>query len=79
MTRARDALDLLVPQRFYVTQQRAYGDRHLYATLTRFVPPHVATAFEAVTDVSCAPPLLLAAEPGPPVLQLGALLGRGWR
>lgn len=79
MTRARDALDLLVPQRFYVTQQRAWGDRHLYATLTRFIPPHVAAAFEAVTDVSCAPPPLLAAEPAPPVLQLGALLGRGWR
>ncbi len=48
MTRARDRLDLLVPQRFYVHQQARYGDRHVYATLSRFVPPGVATKFEVV-------------------------------
>ena len=37
MTRARDHLHLLVPQRFYVTQQAARGDRHLYAGRTRFI------------------------------------------
>jgi len=37
MTRARDALHLIVPQRFYVTQQRKQGDRHLYAQRTRFI------------------------------------------
>jgi len=26
-----------VPQRFYVTQQRKQGDRHLYAQRTRFI------------------------------------------
>jgi DNA helicase-2/ATP-dependent DNA helicase PcrA len=31
MTRARDRLDLWVPQRFHVTQQRVLGGRHLYA------------------------------------------------
>ena len=30
MTRARHHLHLLVPQRFYVTQQAALGDRHVY-------------------------------------------------
>ncbi|HRI19164.1 MAG TPA: ATP-dependent helicase, partial [Burkholderiaceae bacterium] len=39
MTRARDHLHLLVPQRFHVHQQAAYGDRHVYATLSRFIPP----------------------------------------
>jgi len=48
MTRAKDRLHLLVPQRFHVTQQRAQGDRHLYASLSRFVPPAVATLFEPV-------------------------------
>jgi DNA helicase II / ATP-dependent DNA helicase PcrA len=78
MTRARDALNLLVPQRFYVTQQQRWGDRHLYATLTRFIPPHVAGAFEALTPA--AAPDAVAAGAGPPsALQLGALLGAAWR
>ena len=38
MTRARDTLTLWVPQRFYVTQQRALGGQHLYALRTRFIP-----------------------------------------
>ena len=29
MTRAKDALDLIVPQRFHVTQQMGLGDRHV--------------------------------------------------
>lgn len=37
MTRAKDELHLLVPHRFYVTQQSRNGDRHLYAQLTHFI------------------------------------------
>lgn len=37
MTRARDALHLVMPQRFYVTQQTRRGDRHLYAQRSRFI------------------------------------------
>jgi len=49
MTRAKQHLHLLVPQRFYVTQQTPYGDRHLYGSLTRFIPPEVAARhFETV-------------------------------
>ena len=48
MTRARDQLQLLVPQRFYVTQQSARGDRHLWGGLSRFIPPQVAACFERV-------------------------------
>jgi DNA helicase-2/ATP-dependent DNA helicase PcrA len=48
MTRARHRLHLLVPQRFYVTQQGEFGDRHLYGALTRFVPQQLAPLFEAV-------------------------------
>ena len=49
MTRARDHLHLMVPQRFYVSQQSAFGDRHVYGALTRFIPPEVAEAwFESV-------------------------------
>jgi DNA helicase-2/ATP-dependent DNA helicase PcrA len=47
MTRAKDHLQLLVPQRFYVHQQAAGGDRHVYAARTRFIPPKLAGLFEA--------------------------------
>ena len=46
MTRAKQHLHLIVPQRFYVTQQRSFGDRHLYGSLSRFIPPEVALCFE---------------------------------
>ena len=42
MTRAREHLHLLVPLRFHVHQQAAFGDRHVYAALSRFIPPDVA-------------------------------------
>ncbi len=46
MTRAKRHLHLLVPQRFYVTQQAEHGDRHLYGSLTRFIPSELAACFE---------------------------------
>ena len=42
MTRAKDALHLMVPVRFYTHGQAARGDKHVYATRTRFLPRHVA-------------------------------------
>jgi DNA helicase-2/ATP-dependent DNA helicase PcrA len=48
MTRARDHLHLLVPQRFYVHQQSQFGDRHVYGALTRFIPEPLARQFEFV-------------------------------
>jgi len=55
MTRAKRHLALVVPQRFYVTQQRQYGDRHLYGSLSRFVPPGLRVLFEAVSPNADAP------------------------
>lgn len=46
MTRAKDHLQIVVPQRFYVTQQRGYGDRHVYAGRTRFIPAGMCGLFE---------------------------------
>jgi DNA helicase-2/ATP-dependent DNA helicase PcrA len=48
MTRARQHLHLLVPQRFYLSQQGAAGDRHVYASVSRFIPPAVAQLFEPI-------------------------------
>ena len=46
MTRAKDQLMLLLPQRFYVHQQARRGDKHLYASRTRFIPAGIAGHFE---------------------------------
>ena len=47
MTRAKDQLHLLVPQRFYTYNQRGGGDRHVYAQRTRFIPPAILTCFDS--------------------------------
>ncbi len=45
MTRAKDTLHLVVPQRFYVTGQARGGDRHVYAQRTRFIPEAMLDKF----------------------------------
>jgi len=57
MTRAKDHLHLIVPQRFFAHQQRRNGDRHMYAVRTRFIPDTIIEHFE-----QCA--WLLAASEG---------------
>ncbi len=49
MTRAKDELNLMVPQRFYVHQQSAMGDRHVYALRSRFIPEAILPQFEERT------------------------------
>ncbi|RVT96737.1 ATP-dependent helicase [Rhodovarius crocodyli] len=46
MTRAKEALTLMVPQRFFVHRQAQYGDRHVYAARTRFIPDALLEHFE---------------------------------
>jgi len=46
MTRAKDSLHLITPQRFFVTGQAARGDRHMYASRTRFIPARILSHFE---------------------------------
>ena len=45
MTRARDDLTLIAPQRFYVHGQPKNGDRNVFAARTRFIPPPLLEAF----------------------------------
>jgi DNA helicase-2/ATP-dependent DNA helicase PcrA len=47
MTRARDQLHLMIPQRFFAHGQRSAGDRHVYAQRTRFIPSSVLDRFES--------------------------------
>jgi DNA helicase-2/ATP-dependent DNA helicase PcrA len=49
MTRAKDQLMLIVPQRFYTHQQASRGDKHLYAARTRFIPSGLLKHFEQRT------------------------------
>jgi DNA helicase II / ATP-dependent DNA helicase PcrA len=46
MTRAKDHLHMIVPQRFFAHQQRENGDRHMYAVRTRFIPERITKHFE---------------------------------
>jgi len=46
MTRAKERLELLAPQRFFVTEQARFGDRHVYASLSRFITPAALGCFE---------------------------------
>ncbi len=47
MTRAKDDLHLIVPQRFFTHGQNAKGDRHVYASRTRFIPNALIEHFES--------------------------------
>jgi DNA helicase-2/ATP-dependent DNA helicase PcrA len=46
MTRAREQLQLVVPNRFFIKQQAQMGDRHVYAARTRFITPAMLKHFE---------------------------------
>src|SRR2546429_2512669 len=46
MTRAKDDLHLIVPQRFFTHGQSAKGDRHVYASRTRFIPDGLLGLFD---------------------------------
>jgi ATP-dependent DNA helicase UvrD/PcrA len=46
MTRAKDHLNLILPQRFFAHQQKRGGDRHMYTSRTRFVPDSIVDQFQ---------------------------------
>jgi DNA helicase-2/ATP-dependent DNA helicase PcrA len=47
MTRAKDELDLIVPHRFYTFQQPTFGDSHVYASVSRFIPSSIRDLFDS--------------------------------
>jgi DNA helicase II / ATP-dependent DNA helicase PcrA len=61
MTRARDELTVVVPQRFFVHGQAKRGPRHVYAARTRFIPDSLLDRFEMVrVPVATAGPVAAA-------------------
>ena len=79
MTRARDALHLMQPQRSTSTASTARGDRHVYAARTRFIPDSGARALRP-RDLAEARPAAAAARPAPaaPAADLRGVLRDMW-
>jgi DNA helicase II / ATP-dependent DNA helicase PcrA len=75
MTRARQHLDLMVPQRFYVTQQGRHGDRHIYGGRSRFIPESLNGLFERITPRTDG---ALPTAPTQQVLDLRQRLRKAW-
>jgi DNA helicase-2/ATP-dependent DNA helicase PcrA len=46
MTRAKSALTLIHPLRFFIRQQSRYGDRHVFTPRTRFIPDALLEKFD---------------------------------
>jgi DNA helicase-2/ATP-dependent DNA helicase PcrA len=79
MSRAREYLQLLVPHRFYVTQQSTLGDRHIYASRTRFIPDEVAVDFETRIWPMATPEEAGAAHAGSATIQVRERARSAWR
>jgi DNA helicase-2/ATP-dependent DNA helicase PcrA len=80
MTRAREHLHLIVPQRFYVSQQSGGGDRHLYAGRSRFISEAMVAQFEQVTWPEAIPVRPgSAAQPQAPLMQVRARSRALWK
>jgi DNA helicase-2/ATP-dependent DNA helicase PcrA len=78
MTRAKDQLWLMIPQRFYVQQQARKGDRHLYAARTRFIPTEIVAHFERRSWAPVRPSKSGQQVPLAPI-DLGERLRGTWR
>jgi DNA helicase-2/ATP-dependent DNA helicase PcrA len=81
MTRAKEELHLTVPQRFFVRQQSVHGDRHVYASRSRFIPNALTSLFE----VSAWPEAAHAADTAdsarrdiPPLVDVAARVRARW-
>jgi DNA helicase-2/ATP-dependent DNA helicase PcrA len=80
MTRARDDLHLLVPQRFFTHQQSAHGDRHVYAQRTRFIPKAMRALFDDVLWPPVTPLQTTdGSSPQPVRIDIGAQMRGMWK
>src|SRR3978361_2385884 len=79
MTRAKDDLHLVVPQRFFTHGQHSLGDRHVSASRTRFIPDRLLALFEKTTwPTTVAGASAQAATQGPRI-DVGARMRGMWR
>ncbi len=75
MTRAKDELHLIVPQRFYAHQQASFGDRHLCRT--RFIPAPIIDRFDVSTWPLAVPQAALRSN-APKAIDLKARVRGMW-
>jgi len=78
MTRARDELHLMVPQRFYVHQQGQYGDKHVYAQRSRFITRAMLPLFDDIFWPAVTPAEIRGGTTAPKV-DIGASLRQMWK
>lgn len=78
MTRAKDDLHLMVPQRFFTHGQSSTGDRHVYAARTRFIPNNLLKHFSRRAWPLAAPASARAASTGP-TIDIRAKMRGMWR
>jgi DNA helicase-2/ATP-dependent DNA helicase PcrA len=79
MTRAKDALHMIVPQRFFVRQQSAYGDRHNYGLRSRFIPDELTKLFECCAWPMAAKVTEVSASPCAAPVDIGERIRELWR
>jgi DNA helicase-2/ATP-dependent DNA helicase PcrA len=78
MTRAKDYLRLILPQRFFAHQQKSSGDRHMYTARTRFIPDSIIDRFEVCAWPE-APKDAVSESPNLKPLDIGVRMRRMWR
>ena len=79
MTRAKDSLHLVVPQRFFTYGQSSQGDRHVYASRTRFIPTGLLPLFECSAWPVVAAAASDRGDPRQVRLDIGARMRSMWR
>jgi DNA helicase II / ATP-dependent DNA helicase PcrA len=80
MTRAKDDLHLVVPQRFFTHGQNPLGDRHVYATRTRFIPDRLLGLFARMRwPTATAATHVDGRKPKGVRVDVGAQMRRMWR
>jgi DNA helicase-2/ATP-dependent DNA helicase PcrA len=78
LTRARDALHLITPLKYYVTQQSRLGDGHVYGAQSRFLTPRVLGTLERLSAVGTAEAQGPGALDGAPPVDLAARMRSLW-
>jgi DNA helicase-2/ATP-dependent DNA helicase PcrA len=79
MTRAKDDLHIMLPQRFFTHGQQALGDRHVYASRTRFIPKGLLGLFEKTTWPMAAPAAVAVGPAQPPRVDVAQRLRGMWQ
>jgi DNA helicase-2/ATP-dependent DNA helicase PcrA len=79
MTRAKDSLHFITPQRFFTHGQPSMGDRHVYASRSRFIPASLLQLFESIAWPTLATEVARQAAMSQVRIDIGARMRGMWR